>query len=192
MKNAILLHGSSCTPDSYWLPSIKKFLECQGYSVWVPQLPHPEAPNLKTQLPFILKNAKFRNETIMIGHSSGCPLVLSILEKISVRIKQVILVAGYARKLNKVDKSSLKKLEKDAQTILQENYDWEKIRKHVKDIIFINSDDDPWGCDDKEGLYMFQHLGGTLIIRHGEGHMGSDKFNQPYKDFPLLDRLLSL
>ena len=140
----------------------------------------------------MLKNADFTNETIMIGHSSGCPLILSILEKISVRIKKAILVAGFARKLNKVDKPSLKKLEKAVQPILQENYDWKKIKDHVKDIIFIHSDNDPWGCDDKEGLFMFRHLGGMLIIRHGEGHMGSDKFNQPYKEFPLLDRLLSL
>jgi len=91
-----------------------------------------------------------------------------------------------------VSGKELEKLEKDAQPILQEKYDWEKIRQNVQDIIFINSDNDPWGCDDKEGYHMFKNLGGTLIIRHGEGHMGSDKFNQPYKEFPLLERLLSL
>ena len=192
MKNAILLHGTSCTPDSYWLPSIRKFLEDRGYNVWVPQLPVPKAPDLKVQLPFVLENAKFGNETILIGHSAGGPLVLSILEKLNVRISKAILVAGYARPLRKVSGKELEKLEKDAQPILQEKYDWEKIRQNVQDIIFINSDNDPWGCDDKEGYHMFKNLGGTLIIRHGEGHMGSDKFNQPYKEFPLLERLLSL
>jgi hypothetical protein len=39
---------------------------------------------------------------------------------------------------------------------------------------------------------MFDHLGGTLIVRHGEGHMGSDSFNQPYKEFPLLEKLIVL
>lgn len=192
MKNAILLHGSSCAPNSYWLPSIKKFLEKQGYSVWTPQLPNAAAPDLKTQLPFVIKNATFNNETIIIGHSSGCPLILGVLENINVRINKAVLVAGYARKLGKMEKSSLKKEEKDAEPILQEKYNWDKIRKNVKDIFFINSDNDPWGCNDKEGYYMFKNLGGTLIIRHGEGHMGSDKFNQPYKEFPLLEKLLSL
>lgn len=192
MKNAILLHGSSCTPDLYWLPSIGKFLEKLGYSVWAPQLPNPEAPNLEIQLPFVLRNRNFNNETILVGHSSGCPLVLSILENINVKINKAILVAGYARKLGKMDDPQLKRLEQDAETILQEKYNWDKMRKNVKDIFFINSDNDPWGCDDQEGYYMFQHLGGTLIVRHGEGHMGSDKFNQPYKQFPLLEKLLSL
>ena len=80
MKNAILLHGSSVTPKSHWLPSIKLFLEKQGYAVWAPQLPNPECPNLKIQLPFVLKNGSFNNETILVGHSSGCPLILSVLD----------------------------------------------------------------------------------------------------------------
>ncbi len=192
MKNAILLHGSSSTPNSYWLPSIHKFLEKQGYNVWVPQLPNPEAPNVKIQLPFVLKHATFNDETIIIGHSSGCPLILSVLENINVRINKAVLVAGFARKLGKMGKPSLKKLEQDAEPILQPKYNWEKIKQNVNHILFINSDNDPWGCDDQEGYYMFKNLGGTLIIRHGEGHMGSDKFKQPYKEFRLLEKLLSL
>lgn len=107
-------------------------------------------------------------------------------------VSKAVLVAGYARKLGKMDKLPLKKLEQDAEPILQAKYNWSKIKGNVKDIFFINSDNDPWGCDGKEGHYMFQYLGGTLIIRHGEGHMGSDKFNQPYKKFPLLEKLLAL
>ncbi len=191
MKNAILLHGNSCTPNSYWLPSIKKFLEGYGYSVWAPQLPNSTVPDLKIQLLSVLKKGKFGNETIIVGHSSGCPLILAILENINVRINKAILVAGYARRLGKQNKPELKKLEKDAEPILQDKYSWKKIRRNVKDIIFINSNNDPWSCDDKEGLYMFEHLGGTLIIQYGEGHMGSDKFKQPYKKFHLLEKLLS-
>ena len=37
---------------------------------------------------------------------------------------------------------------------------------------------------------MFDTFGGTLIIRHGEGHMGSNAMNQPYKEFPLLLKLI--
>lgn len=92
-----------------------------------------------------------------------------------------ILVSGYARPKGE---------KKDAEKILQPSYNWKKIQSHVKDIIFINSDNDPWGCNDVEGMYMFDHLGGTLIIKHGEGHMGSDVFKQPYKEFPLLVKLI--
>lgn len=36
---------------------------------------------------------------------------------------------------------------------------------------------------------MFENLGGMLIINN-EGHMGSDTFKQPYKEFPLLLKLI--
>jgi len=192
MKNAIILHGSSGSPKSFWLPSIRNFLEQSDYEVWVPQLPKPEAPNLKLQLPYILKNGKFNKRTIVVGHSAACPLILSMLENITVQIKQTILVSGYARPLNAKLKEGEKQLEKDALPILQESYDWQKIKNNTKDIYFINSDNDPWGCNDQEGRYMFDNIGGTLIVRHGEGHMGSNDFNQPYKKFPFLEKLIIL
>ncbi|MBI4080447.1 MAG: alpha/beta hydrolase [Candidatus Levybacteria bacterium] len=183
MKNAIILHGTGCNPNSFWQPSIKKFLESKGYSVWVPQLPDADKPDLKKWLPFVLKDGVFSNETILIGHSAGGPLVLSVLQNINVTVHKAILVAGYARP---------KSEKKESEPILQNDYDWPKIKGNVRDIIFINSDNDPWGCDHKEALYMFEHLGGTLIIREGEGHMGSDSFKQPYTRFPLLEKLLDL
>ena len=42
---------------------------------------------------------------------------------------------------------------------------------------------------DKQGRKMFDNLGGTLITNN-EGHMGSDSFNQPYKEFPFLLRMV--
>jgi len=179
MKNAIILHGTGGTPRSYWFPKIREFLESKGYDVWVPQLPDSDVSNLETQLAYVLEKGKFNDETILIGHSAGAPLILSILEKIKVKIAKAVLVSGFYEKLKK---SNTK--------ILQEKYDWGTIKSHVNEIFFINSDDDPWGCNYKQGFGMFEKLGGTLIVRHGEGHMGSDYFNQPYKEFPLLEKIL--
>lgn len=130
---------------------------------------------------------KLDKESVLIGHSAGCPLILSILENINIHINKVILVAGFARQ-TKFTPPKGQKIEK--QLILQDKYNWNKIKRNVKNLIFINSDNDPWGCNDKEGMYMWKYLGGTLILREGEGHMGSDSFNQPYKKFPLLEKLL--
>lgn len=179
IKNAIILQGAGETQESFWLPYVKKELEKRHYKVWFPQLPGIDNPQLKEILPFVLKNGKFTKETVIIAHSAGCPLTLNVLENIDVRIKQAILVAGYSSPLPE-----------GANDILWEKYDWEKIKSNVENIIFINSDNDPWGCDDKQGKRMFDKLGGTLIIKHGEGHMGSDSFNQPYKEFPLIIALV--
>lgn len=180
MKNAIILQGAGETIESFWLPRLKKELEKRGYQVWLPQLQDNNNPDIKKNLPFVLGNGNFTEETIIVSHSAGCPLTLSVLENLNVQIKQAILVAGYCSPLPG---------ENAANKILQESYDWDKIKKNVKDIIFINSVNDPWGCDDKQGRKMFDNLGGSLIINN-EGHMGSDTFNQPYKEFPLLLKII--
>lgn len=175
MTQVIILHGTGCNPELYWYPYIKNNLEEKGYNVLVPSLPNTDEANLNEWLPFVLENVNINEDTILIGHSSGSPLILSVLENINLKIKQAILVAGF--------------LDTDS-NILQKSYNWDKIRSNVDDIIFINSDNDPWGCDDKQGRKMFDKLGGTLIIRHGEGHMGSTSYNQPYKEFPFLLSLI--
>ena len=180
MKNANLFHGTGCNATSYWFPYLKRELERESYKVWVPNLPDADTPDIKKWLPAALKGT-YNSETVIVGHSAGGPLVLSILEHLNKPIRMAILVAGYARQKGE---------RKVPELILQDDYDWKKIKKNVKEIIFINSDNDPWGCNDIEGRYMFDHLGGTQIILHGEGHMGSDTFKQPYKEFPLLVKLI--
>jgi hypothetical protein len=91
-------------------------------------------------------------------------------------VHQAIMVAGYATPPNT-----------SAEPVLQERYDWDAIRVHVRDLYFINSVVDPYGCDVAQGRAMFDRLGGTLIIKD-EGHFGD--YDQPYPTFPLLDRLI--
>lgn len=179
MKNAIILQGSGETQESFWLPYVKKELEKRGYNVWLPQLPNDHNPDITETLPFVLKRGTFNRETVLIGHSSGCPLILSILENIEKKIEKALLVAGFCEPLPG-DEEHL---------CLQQSYNWKKIKNNCKDFVFINSTNDPWGCDDKQGRKMFDKLGGLLIINN-EGHMGSDSFRQPYKEFPLLVKLV--
>ena len=181
MKNAVILHGTSETKNSFWFPWLTRELKNKGYTVSLPKFPDADDPDLGKWLPVALKET-YTRETVLIGHSAGGPLQLSVLENINVRIKQAILVAGYARA-----KGDKKRPEK----ILQNHYNWKKIKENVGDLIFINSDNDPWGCNDIEGRYMLDNIGkGKLIVMKNEGHMGSDTFKQPYKSFPLLLQLI--
>jgi len=179
MKNACIFHGSGGSPDDFWYPYVKNELEKIGYTVWVPQLPNPNNPDLKTQLPFVLNNHNYNEDTVLIGHSAGCPLILSLLESLDVKVKLSILVSGFINILPNGPKK-----------ILQNKYHWEKIKNNCYNFIFINSDNDPWGCDDKQGAEMAEHLGGELIVKYGEGHMGSEVYNQPYTKFPLIVELV--
>ncbi|MDO8609150.1 MAG: hypothetical protein Q7R95_01250 [bacterium] len=60
----------------------------------------------------------------------------------------------------------------------------------MKEFIFINSKNDPWGCNDKQGLFMWEKLGGTMILLKNEDHFGSKQFKQEYKRFKLLEKIL--
>lgn len=185
MKNAILLQGAGETQESFWLPYLKIELEKRGYEVWLPQLPGIDNPKLKEILPFVLKNGNFDKDTVIVAHSAGVPITFSVLENTKTKIKKAVLVAGLTE-----PSTSDPDINKWQENFLQKAYDWQKIKSNCQEFVFVASVNDPWGCNDKQARKMFNELGGTLIINDDQGHMGSDKFKQPYKKFPLLVKLV--
>jgi len=107
-----------------------------------------------------------------------------VLGNLPTKIRLAILVSGFAYPLEGIPEASY---------MLQVTYNWKKIAENVENIIIINSDNDPWLCNDSQGRYISENLGkGMQIIMRGEGHMGSERFNQPYREFPLLLNLVDL
>jgi predicted alpha/beta hydrolase family esterase len=176
-KKAIIFHGTGGNPNICWYPWLKARLESRGFTVSVPFYPGINQELIQIFLPKVMSEIILDESTILIGHSGGAPLILSILENAKVKIKQAILVAGYSTPPNT-----------EEEPVLQEIYDWEKIKSNVRDIYFINSTNDPYGCDDKQGRDMFDKLGGTLIIKN-EGHFGAP--GQEYSEFELLNKLIN-
>jgi serine hydrolase len=150
MKKAIIFHGTDCKPTDYWYQWLGKQLEEAGYQVEIPSYPDINHELIETFLHKVLTQHEFGAETVLIGHSAGGPLLLSILENVNVVIPKAILVAGYSMRLPNEEKDP----------VLQDSYEWDKIKSRVKDIYFVNSTNDPWGCDDKQGRVMFDKLGG--------------------------------
>lgn len=179
MKNAVIFHGHGSTECSFWHPYLKQELEERDFKVWLPTLPETEHPKLHKQLSFIQNNWKYTEESIIVGHSSGVPLAIALLESLQIKIHLAVFVAGF-----------ITAIDKEAINMLKESYDWEKIKNNIAHPITINSDNDPWGCNDTQGKLIFEKIGGMQITLHGEGHMGSDSFKQPYKQFPLLIKLI--
>lgn len=179
--DSAIFHGRNCSPDLFWYGNIAKNLEDKGHIVWLPQMPNTEKADLKDWLPFVLGSKfEFSSETILIGHSAGATLILSILENIDIKIAKAFLVAGSIDLLN----------EGKPRPILQEKYHWEKIRNNVSKIYVINSDNDPYGANDKAGKKIADLSGGELIIAKGQGHFGSIRAKQTYQNFSLLEELL--
>jgi predicted alpha/beta hydrolase family esterase len=176
-RNAIIFHGTGGNPDIAWYPWLARRLADRGYTVEVPHYPGVNAEPIDTFLPKVLANHRFDEDTVLVGHSGGAALLLALLEHLDVTVAQAVLVAGYSTVPNT-----------NAEPVLQATYDWAAIKAHVKDLYFINSRKDPYGCDAEQGRAMFERLGGTQIIRD-DGHFGD--YDQPYDTFELLDRLIA-
>lgn len=175
-RNAIIFHGTGGNPGIIWFPWLGRRLTERGYAVQIPHYPDVNVEPIATFLPKVLANHRFDEHTVLVGHSGGAALLLALLEQINVTVPQAILVAGYCTQPNTSD-----------EPVLRESYDWDAIRAHVRDLYFINSRMDPYGCDDKQGRAMFERLGGTQIVRD-DGHFGD--YNQPYDTFELVDKLI--
>ena len=176
MRNVIVFHGTGANPGVAWYPWLGRQLVKRGYGVEIPHYPGMNVEPIGTFLPKVLGGLRFDEETVLVGHSGGAALVLAVLEHIEVTVAQAVLVAGYSTRPNSGE-----------EPVLQEEYDWAAIKAHVRDLYFINSLDDPYGCDDSQGRAMFERLGGTQIVRN-DGHFGD--YDQPYETFELLDKLI--
>lgn len=175
-RRAILFHGTGAHPGVVWLPWLSKRLAGRGYAVEAPHYPDLNVEPVASFLPKVLASHTFDENTVLVGHSGGAALLLALLEHIDATVDQAVLVAGYCTQPND-----------EAEPVLQEDYDWAAIRSSVRDVYFINSRNDPYGCNDQQGRTMFNQLGGTQIIRD-EGHFGD--IGQAFESFDLLDRLI--
>jgi predicted alpha/beta hydrolase family esterase len=175
-RRALIVHGTGGHPDNVWYPWLAGRLSARGYAVERPHLPDLNIEPVATSLRRLLDGRGFDAGTVLVGHSAGAALLLALLEHLDAPVAQAVLVAGYATPPNTAD-----------EPVLQESYDWEKIRANAGDLVLVNSVHDPYGCDAEQGRAMFDRLGGTLVLRD-DGHFGDG--DQPYPEFPLLERLV--
>ena len=159
-KNAIIFHGTGGNPDVVWYPWLDRQLTSRGYRVERPYYPGVNVEPIATFLPKVMHGHSFDADTVLVGHSGGAALLLAVLEHLQTPVTQTILVAGYATTPSDSD-----------EPVLQDAYDWDRIRANGGDMYFINSITDPYGCDATQGRLMFEHLGGTQIVRD-EGPKG--------------------
>lgn len=175
-RRAIIFHGTGANPDVCWYRWLGDRLGARGFDVEIPHYPGLNVEPVETFLPQVLAAHTFDEETVLVGHSGGAALLLSLLEHLDVTVAQAVLVAGYWRQPND-----------EEEPVLQAAYDWPAIAGSVRDLYLVNSVTDPYGCDATQGRELFDRLGGTQIVRD-EGHFGD--VGAPYPCFPLLDRLI--
>jgi len=134
MKKALILHAWFSKPESNWYPWLKKELESKGYKVWIPELPTmpTNSPDMESMLKFIIEKSFVDKETLVIGHSLGSVLGLRLAER--VKFDRGILLAAW----------DYNDLTPEHQSFWQNMMDHNKIKKNVKDWVFLISDNDPY------------------------------------------------
>ncbi len=182
MKNALILHGTSGSPEGNWFAWLKTELEKIGYTVWLPQLPNCDRPNVHTYNEFLLNQGwEFNSESIIIGHSSGSVEILSLLQHLpeGIKVGSCYLVGSFKDNLGRDELSDL----------FLEPFDFTLIKQRAAKFVFLHSDNDPY-CPLEHAEYLSQQTGGELIVVPGQGHFSIGTVGPQYKEFPLLLELI--
>ena len=106
-----IMHGTCGSPNENWFPWLKERLEKENHQVFVPKFPTPENQSLENWLNVFeeYKN-QIDSETIFVGHSLAPAFILSILEKLDVKIKKSIFVCGFLGLIDIEDFDNLNKI----------------------------------------------------------------------------------
>ncbi|MBL7055869.1 serine hydrolase family protein [Candidatus Woesearchaeota archaeon] len=177
MTNAIIIHGSYGNPAENWFPWLKEALKKIDIKTFVPEFPTPKNQNLEAWNDTFKDYEKYLNQdSILIGHSIGCPFILSVLENTSIQIKASFLVAGF---LGPIGNDYFDIINK---TFTEKNFDLEKINKNCKNFFSYHSDNDPYIPLGK-GKEFSEKIGAELKIISNAGHFNE---SSGYKKFEIL------
>lgn len=162
----ILIHGNGGSkPTDNWFPYLKMELEKIGVEVIAPQFPDPDLARASYWIPFLIKDLKADENTILVGHSSGALAAIRFAEKH--KLLGSILVAAYYTDLG-FEKEKLS-------GYFDSPWDWQAIKKHQKWIIQFASTDDPW-IPIREPRFIRDHLHTEYHEYHTQGHFGGDYY----------------
>lgn len=158
--HAIIIHGTGphASFDKFWYRSVAQSLRQSGIDAEVPELAGLDREPLeKTLEECDGLDVSLDENTILIGHSAGVSIILALLERMHTPVKACYLLAGYCSPNGM------------AHPALKESYAWDRIKSNAGECFIFNSFNDPFACNEDKGIELFNHLGGTLILRN-DGH----------------------
>lgn len=129
----VIIHGYKGSAKTNFLPWLKSELEKRGHEVETPELPNSNNPKESEQVDYVLKNCKFDENTVVIGHSLGCVVAMKALMKLNKPVSGMTLVAAakspeFATKLRSYHET------------FNFDYDYELIKKLTSGRIAVISD----------------------------------------------------
>jgi predicted alpha/beta hydrolase family esterase len=146
MKRVFLIHGWGGSPEEPMHKWIKKNLEERGFEVFVPKMPNPDKPEIKSWIKRIKEIVKYVNkEDIFIGHSVGCHLDEKTIEEEGEESIEI------------------------AKPWVETPINFNKIKDHCNKFIGIFSDDDPYVPLSNINIFK-KNLNAEILILNKRGH----------------------
>jgi uncharacterized protein len=171
MKRIYLIHRWDANPASDWYTWLKKQLEEKGFEIIIPKMPNTAEPKINAWISAIEKIIKNQdNDIYFIGHSIGCQAIMRYLEKTNINIAGTIFVAGWF-KLDNLENSEVKSI---AKPWMETPINFNKIKKQIKELIVILSDNEPYNFVEENSKKFKQELNAKIIIEKGNGHFTED------------------
>lgn len=176
MPTAIIIHGAFGHSKENWFPWLKKELEANGYTVFVPDFPTPKNQSLQNWLKIFKQyEQKLTKDSVVIGHSLGVPFLLKVIENLSKPIRAAFFVAGFASQLGQPKVDELNK------SFLEKPFNWEIIKKKCPAFYVFYSNNDPYVSEEKSEE-LIRNLNAESIFIKEAGHFnetaGYTTFNQ--------------
>ena len=186
MSKIFIIHGTGGNPKGNWFPWLKKELEKQSHTVFVPKFTTPEGQTIEKWMSEFKESTYYElldEDSIIIGHSLGPAFILSVLEKLAIPkpIKATFLVAGFISPLGN------EYFDKLNNSFINKKFNWAKIKKNCKKFYVINSDNDPY-VPLSRGKELAEELNTELITLRGAGHINEES---GYKKFEFLLEMIN-
>lgn len=175
--NIVICHGAYGRPEENWYMWLGRELVKSGCNAIVPKFPTPEGQSLKSWLSVLKKHGKHIGpDTIIVGHSISCALVLKKIEYSRKPVKAAFLISSF------IGNVGVEKFDVINRSFFTEGFDWKKIKKNCAHFEVWHGDNDPF-LPIARGKEVSDNLGVKLNVVKGAGH-----FNEKagYKQFSLL------
>jgi len=170
MKRAFIIHGWDGYPEEGWFPWLKGEMESQGFEVFVPQMPKPDEPRIKSWVPALAAVVGVPDQdTYFVGHSMGCQTIIRYLETLgsSIKVGGAVFVAGFLTRLSNLEDDDV--VHDVAKEWLETPIDLEKVKINLSASVAIFSDNDPYVPIENQTKFK-SSLGSSIKIMSKQGH----------------------
>ncbi len=177
MATILVLHGAYGSPRENWFPWLETELSRAGHRVLIPHFPTPDGQDLVAWLAVLdLFADHLGPSTVLVGHSIGAAFALRALEVRDIRVRGVVLVAGFLSPLGD------KRFDPLNASFLDPPWDFPRIRSRVGRLLALASGNDPYVPPAKT-TELRECLGCDVVEIADAGHFNTDS---GYSTFPRL------